>query len=375
MTRTTNRWLAGVASGVALAVTAPIVPAAAQENEHADTQAILERYQAKAGPGAAVHAGRGAGWWTLASGTADVSGDRPITATDHFRAASQTKTLTAAVVLQLFDEGLVDLDAPVERYLPGVVTGNFDGTTITVRQLLNHTAGLPNDASGATANPDGMYELAALVSAAMDDTPRSAPGGRYQYSNVGYLVLGMLIEKLTGQYVGDAITERIIEPLGLTGTSFPAPGERALAEPSVSGYQGLRIGGLFFWVEATTRVEPSRWSTAGAMASTLRDLATFYRALLAGEVVSRRALTEMRTTVPFSPDYPDGYGLGLRSLYLSCGVVAWGHDGASPTGHASLTMATDDGRFAAVTTNSNMVPQNPSALDVADAALCEGEPS
>ncbi len=373
MTGRTNRWLAGVASGVALAIVAPSAPATAQEPDHGDVQAVLDQYLQKAGPGAAVHAGTSADAWTLSSGSAETGADRPITATDHFRIGSQTKTFTAAVVLQLFDEGLVDLDTPIEQYLPGVVTDNFDGTVITVRQLLNHTAGLPRDPSGASPNADGTYELAALVRAAMDDAPQAAPGESLHYSNVGYFVLGMLVERLTGQFVGDAITERIIKPLGLADTSFPAPGERVLADPYVPGYQGFRIGGFFLWVEATTLVELSLWSTAGAMESTLEDLAKFYRALLAGEVVSQQALAEMRTTVPFSPEYPDGYGLGLRSLYLSCGVVAWGHDGILATGHASLTMVTEDGRFASVMTNANISPQDPSSLDVANAALCEGE--
>lgn len=374
MSNKTRRWFAGVAGGTALAVTALVAPAqAAPAQEHADTQAMLDRYQQQAGPGAAVHAGDGAEVWTLSSGARGINDDRPITASDHFRAASQTKTFTATAVLQLSDEGLVDLDAPIERYLPGVVTGNYDGTAITVRQVLNHTAGFSRDTSGAAANPDGTYALAELVRAAMDETPQSAPGGPVKYSNVGYLVLGMLIEKVTGQYVGDAITQRIIEPLGLSDTSFPAPGERALADPYVPGYQGLRIGGFYFWVEATTMIELSLLSSAGAMESTLEDLATFYRALLDGELLSQDALAEMRTTVPFSPEYPDGYGLGMFSLHLSCGVVAWGHDGMSPTGHASLTMVTDDGRFASVVTNANISPQDPAALDVANAALCEGE--
>ncbi|NIJ10420.1 D-alanyl-D-alanine carboxypeptidase [Saccharomonospora amisosensis] len=374
MRNKTQRWFAGVAGGTALAVTALVAPAqAAPAQEHADTQAMLDRYQRQAGPGAAVHAGDGAEAWTLSSGSRGVNDNGPLTASDHFRAASQTKTFTATVVLQLFDEGLVDLDAPVERYLPGVVTGNYDGTVITVRQLLNHTAGLSRDTNGAAANPDGTYELAELVRAAMDETPQSAPGGPTKYSNVGYLVLGMLIEKVTGQYVGDAITQRIIEPLGLSETSFPAPGERALADPYLPGYQGLRIGGFYFWIEATTMIELSLYSSAGAMESTLEDLARFYRALLDGELLSQDALAEMRTTVPFSPEYPDGYGLGIRSLHLSCGVVAWGHDGMSLTGHASLTMVTDDGRFASVVTNANISPQDPAALDVANAALCEGQ--
>ncbi len=367
MTGRTNRWLAGVASGVALAIVAPSAPATAQEPDHGDVQAVLDQYLQKAGPGAAVHAGTSADAWTLSSGSAETGADRPITATDHFRIGSQTKTFTAAVVLQLFDEGKVDLDAPIERYLPGVVTGNFDGNAITVRQLLNHTSGLPRDPGNATPNPDGTYELSAVVAAAMDDAPQSAPGEAVNYSNIAYLVLGMLIEELTGQYVGDAITERIIEPLGLANTSFPAPGERELSSPFVPGYQGFKVGGFFVWIDYTTQIELSRWSSAGAMESTFEDLATFYRALLDGKVISERALEEMKSVS--SADY----GLGLARIELSCGGEAWGHNGRLATGHASRTMVTEDGRFASVLTNTIglLLPENPSEVDVVDTALCE----
>jgi D-alanyl-D-alanine carboxypeptidase len=146
MTRTTRRWLAGIAGGVALAVAAGVTTpaaAAARQTDHAATQAVLDQYLLQAGPGAAVHAGNATRAWTLTSGTATISGQRPIASTDHFRIGSQTKTFTAAVVLQLVDEGRVELDAPIARYLPGVVTGNYDGNVITVRQLLQHQRDRP----------------------------------------------------------------------------------------------------------------------------------------------------------------------------------------------------------------------------------------
>lgn len=329
----------------------------------ADAQTVLDQYLHQAGPGAAVHANN----FTLSTGTGKLHEQRAITAQDHFRIGSQTKTFTAAVVLQLVDEQRVQLDAPIATYLPGVVTGNYDGNAITVRQLLQHTSGLVRDVRDARANPDGTYQLAELVRSAMDEPAQNAPGAAQNYSNVGFLVLGMLIERLTGKQAGEAITERVIRPLGLTETSFPAPGNRALRTPFLNGYLGGRLGGLFFWTEATTSVELSFWSTAGAMESTLDDLQRFYRALVNGQVVSRAALAEMRRT--FGP--ADAYGLALVKMPLSCGVVAWGHNGALTTGHYSFTLVTDDGRFASVVTNTNWQGSGkPSAVDVADKAIC-----
>ncbi|WP_020672385.1 serine hydrolase domain-containing protein [Amycolatopsis nigrescens] len=372
MTGKTRRWLSGVAGGVALVLAAGVstpVATAAEQADHAATKAVLDQYLAQAGPGAAVHAGNAADAWTLTTGTARINENRPLTQDDHFRIGSQTKTFTAAVVLQLVDAKLVELDAPIGRYLPGVVTGAYDGNVITVRQLLQHTSGIVRDIRDAAANPDGTYPLAELVRSAMDEPALFPPGTKQEYSNVGYLVLGMLIERITGQSAGDAITDRIIKPLGLAETSFPAPKVRALADPYLPGYLGTRVGPFFFWVDATTATELSFWSTAGAMASTLDDLAEFYRALLGGRVFSAAALAEMRRTFPPS----DAYGLALSKLPLSCGGVAWGHNGSLPTGHYSITLVTDDGRFASVVTNTNRFDSKPSAIDVANSALCEGK--
>jgi len=181
----------------------------------------------------------------------------------------------------------------------------------------------------------------------------------------------MLIERLTGKDVGTAITERIIQPLGLTDTSFPARGQRALASPFLPGYAGGRIPPFFFWYDTTTNVELTFYSSAGNMASTLSDLAVFFGAIDDGRLISPAALAEMRRTVPYGIY---GAGLGIDEVPLSCGGVAWAKNGAIPTGHSSITAVTDDGRFASVVTNTFSSSTEAEALegDVLDSALCEG---
>lgn len=369
MTRTNRRWIVGLAITTALAVTAgTTTTATAAQADHAATRAVLDRYLLAAGPGAAVYAGDATGSWTLSSGTARINTNTPITAGLHFRIGSQTKTFTSVAVLRLVDDGLVELDAPIERYLPGVVNGNYDGNVITVRQLLQHTSGMVRDVRDARAGADGSYDLAELVRSSMDEPPQSAPGATVNYSNVAYLVLGMLIERLTGEDVGTAITRRVIEPLGLTGTSFPARGQRALASPYLPGYGGGRIPPFFLWYETTTNTELTLWSSDGAMASTLSDLSVFYRGI--DDLLSPAAFAEMRRTVPAGLG---GAGLGIDEVPLSCGGVMWAKNGGLPTGHVSMTAVTDDGRFASLVTNTAATSTNAwtLAVDVLDTALCE----
>ncbi|SDN20006.1 D-alanyl-D-alanine carboxypeptidase [Allokutzneria albata] len=359
-----------------LAATAVLgVPGIAQAGQ-ADTQELLNRYLTHAGPGAAVLAGNTSTSWSVHSGTAVVNTNQPIRRTDRFRIASQTKTFTAAVVLQLVDEGKVALDTAIERYLPGVVTGNgHDGNRVTVRHLLQHTSGIPENQSGPKPkpNPDGTYSLRELVRDGLSRPAVAPPGTRFEYSNTNFQIAGMLIEKISGQSAGDAITDRIIRRLGLTDTRVPKAGDRQLGTPYVHGYAGRRVGPLFFWTDNTTSLEPSLLSTAGDVVSTQTDMTAFARALADGKVVSSSALAEMRKTVPVpgaKAGDSDSYGLGLQHLTLSCGGHAWGHAGDT-NGYSSLTMATEDGRYASLVTNTIVMNTTaPTRFAVIDSALC-----
>ncbi|RLV04549.1 hypothetical protein CTZ27_11580 [Streptomyces griseocarneus] len=355
----------------ALPASAQAAPAA----DHADTLAALKTFQAAAGPGASIYAGDSTNSWNLSTGTAVINTDTPIKPTDHYRIGSQTKSFTAATVLQLVDEKSISLDAPIEQYLPGVVDGNgYDGNAISVRQLLQHTSGIPTYEpllNAPPANPDGSYALDALVRQALKQPPASKPG-TFQYSNTNYLVLGLLIEKTTGKPVNQAVTERIIQPLGLSQTSFPAPADRSLPAPAVHGYHGVRVGPFFFWTDVIG-YDPSIFSTAGAVISTQQDVTAFYQALAAGKVVSPTTLAEMeKTVVVGAPDSPLAYGLGLIRHALPCGGVAWGHDGMVP-GYYTETLVTEDGRHASVVTNAHLTTNPPvtQMYDLLDKALCE----
>jgi D-alanyl-D-alanine carboxypeptidase len=362
---------------VAACLATPFAAQAAPADAHAATLALLQQELTEA-PGAAVYAGDTSGSWNLSAGTGDTTGNVPITPNQHFRIGSETKTFTATVVLQLVDEGKVGLDTPIETYLPGVVDGNgYDGTKITVRELLQHESGIPsNDTNpNPTANPDGTYLLANLVKDGLSKKPDSTPGTHFEYSNTNFQILGMLIEKVTGEAVGDAITQRIITPLGLTDTTFPKAGDRSIPSPLVRGYYGQTSGGFFYWFDVTGSVEPSVFSSAGAIISTQQDLAKFYSALITGKIVSAASVAEMQKTVSMGSDAPAGYdyGLGLISHQLSCGGTSWGHPG-NVAGYATWTSVTSDGRYATVVANEQNADVGASGTDlryeITDSALC-----
>ncbi|MEV8426036.1 serine hydrolase domain-containing protein [Streptomyces niveus] len=374
--RTKLSLVIGAVCATMLTLATPAAHAGTAEDDHTATFAALKAFQASAGPGAAIHAGGPGESWTLSAGTGTINSNRPIRSDEHFRMGSQTKTFTAVVLLQLVDEGKVSLDAPIADYLPGVVTGNgYDGTRITVRQLLQHTGGIAAytpypGLSTPQPNPDGTFGLTALVRHGLNSSPPIAePGAGFTYSNTNYYILGVLVEELTGQPVHQAVTERVIEPLGLPHTVFPAPGERALPAPAVNGYHGARLGPIYLWTPVTS-YDPSLFSSAGAMISTLEDLTTFYQALVAGEVLSPSGLAEMQKVREVDPKV--GFGLGIGRKELSCGIVAWGHSGGV-LGYMSQTMVTENGRHASVVTNA-LFQINPPAdqlHQLLDTALCE----
>lgn len=376
MVRKPAVWVAAAAAALAVGVAAPAHAQPGMAGTHSGTQTLLKRALEKS-PGAAVYAGdANGGSWSMAVGTGVTPGNKPIGPDQPFRAASQTKAFTATVVLQLVDEHKVALDSPIEKYLPGVVDGNgYDGNTITVRELLQQNSSIPeNNAPKPKRNADGSYTLENVVKDGLTHAPNGKPGDKWEYSNTNYEIASLLIEKVTGKSIGDAITDRIIKPLGLTGTTYPRGGDHTLPGSYVHGYDGGRRGPFFLWIDNSTSIEPSEYSGSGAAISTLTDLAKFESALVGGKLISPASLAEMHKTV-VPTGWPAGYhyGLGAISHTLSCGGTAWGHAGNVP-GYASWTVATSDGRYASVVNNTMTTTAGDNNDDlrfqILDAAIC-----
>ncbi|WP_432974972.1 serine hydrolase domain-containing protein [Dactylosporangium sp. CA-233914] len=167
----------------------------------------------------------GASVQRFSAGTTELGGSRPAPPAGRYRAGSVTKTFVATVILQLVGEGRIALSDPVERWLPGVLP---NGQAVTIRDLLGHSSGVYDYTQDLLPSDHDVLHIRSttfparrLVDIAIAHGPQFAPGTQQQYSNTDYILLGMVIGKVTGRPYGEEVQRRIIRPLGLTGTSVP----------------------------------------------------------------------------------------------------------------------------------------------------------
>lgn len=303
------------------------------------------------------------------AGVGDVFQQTPADPRAQFRIGSNTKAFVSTVVLQLVGEGRISLDDTVDHWLPGVVNKNGnDGTKITIRQLLNHTSGIPEYLAGAlqleygaNLNPAKQWAPQQLVDAATASAPTFEPGTAWGYSNTNYVLAGMLITAVTGKAPADEVTARIIQPLGLNDTTYPT-------EPEVSGNYLHGYHSIFGLNRDVTVSNVGVTGPAGAMVSTAADLSTFTRALFSGSLLSPEQQQELETTVPTAPDGTGyDYGLGVGRIQTPCGP-AWAHSGAL-LGYLSTWLSDQDGtRVVVAATNQFPATSANTTKDLGDAA-------
>ncbi|MFJ8853114.1 serine hydrolase domain-containing protein [Streptomyces sp. NPDC102437] len=283
------------------------------------------------------------GDWRGSSGVHDLASGRPADPDGRFRAGSVTKIFTAAVVLQLAEEGRVGLDRPVRLYLPDLIPAAYED--VTVRQLLNHTSGIPSVGSGGDlddwyAHRFDLHDPERTVREATSLEPDFVPGAQQHYANIGYTVAGLLIERVTGDTYGSQVSRRVLEPLHLKDTYFPGT-DPAIRGPHNHGYQLFGTGELR---DATVWGATDAWA-AGDLISTTADLERFTRALFGGRVVRGPLLQEMFTLPDasvreYGTGKPAAYSAGLSVMRLG-GREVWGKTGGR-WGYNTVVAATRD---------------------------------
>lgn len=244
--------------------------------------------------------------WT--SGFANLKTRKPMSKDMYFQIGSVTKSYTATMVLQLVDEGLVKLDDPIGIYLAGLVPR---GNEITVRNLLEMRSGLghfeqnPEFLKLVESDPLRSFTPEQLVRFTQDKTGES--GREFEYTNANYIILGLLVEKVTGHSFRDELKRRILRPLGMAHTFLRT--EMKMPTPFAHGYvyeDGKVVDGTF-------SIHPSLFWTAGAIVSTVSDQLIWARALLDGRLLSPETHLEQFTMKPASTKI-GLYGLGVMDM-------------------------------------------------------------
>ena len=288
--------------------------------------------------GALVQVRGSAGCWQGTSGVADLRTGRPVPQDARFRIGSVTKVFTAVVALQLVAEGKLDRDQSVQHYLPGFLPADYP--TIKVGQVLNYTSGI-NGVGVPHKDPAWFFvhrydhwepgsQLDLTRPLAFD------PGTKQRYGNADYWLAGLLIEKVTGHTWEREVTDRIIRPLRLTGTSAPGD-DRRIHGPHARGYEAVETPDGTRWVDITEANPSLQWSAA-AIVSTAADLDRFMVALFSGRLLPAPQL-ELMFTVPDVPRYdgdddptndrPAAYSSGLSRIQLGP-LTLWGKTGDRP---------------------------------------------
>ena len=286
-------------------------PLAAGETKSKSTMIdeLLSKYQEYGQfSGSVLVAEHGQVIYSKGLGLADREWGVPNAADTKFRIGSITKTFTAIAVMKLAEQGAIKLDATVSDYLPEYPRAN--GAKITIRQLLNHTSGIPN----YTEFPGYWREFSrqpltteSLVKLFADSALRFEPGARFQYSNSGYVLLGAIIEKVTGQPYEQALAQRIFEPAGMKNTGYDRT--RPLLLQRARGYDHTFAG-----YANAPYVDMSVPFSAGALYSTVGDLYLLDRALAEGKLLSKESIALMCQPqgAAGGPEIPAGgsYGYG-----------------------------------------------------------------
>lgn len=284
----------------------------------------------------------------LAVGWADTARKERMTTNHRLLQGSVGKTYVAAVALRLVHEGTLDLDAPIARYLGSEPWFSRlpNGKDVTVRMLMRHTSGLvryefkEEFTRDLSASPDRVWKPEDLVAYILDTPAPFAAGQGWEYSDTNYIVLGMIIERLTGRRYYDVAREQLLQPFGLTNT---VPSDSRRIAGLAQGYAGPSnpFGGTdAMIVDGTFAINPQFEWTGGGMASTAQDLARWGKALYEGRAFDAALLPQMLDGVPARLGQNARYGLGVIIRQTPLGTT-WGHSGFFPGYQAELLYLPD----------------------------------
>ncbi|MEU3061650.1 serine hydrolase domain-containing protein [Streptomyces subrutilus] len=342
-------------------------------------RAAVERAAKALGvPGAVVLLQTPQGTYRALVGTSELGRAEPPDPGDHFRIASNTKTMTSALIMLLVQDGSVRLTDPVSRYVAGVP----NGAKITIADLLTMRSGLynytdaPELAAALDADPGRAWTPQDVLDIAYRRPPDAAPGTSYAYDNTNYVLLGLVAEKAGGRPLAEQFRDRLFAPLGIDDTFLPDIHDRSLPAPFAHGYmyggssyalvdkpyppaivEGARTGTLR--PVDRTRQNPSYATAAGGVVSTARSMATWIRALVTGKVLNAATQQQwLRSPRREDPAAPDGqkYGYGIAYQRFAPNAAMYYHGGELPGFNSFIGHDPDSDVTLVVWTNLTVSP-------------------
>ena len=329
-------------------------------------------------PGAMVLLRTPQGNFNAGVGTTELGVQIPPAANTHFRIASNTKTMTGALIVLLAQDGKLKLSDPVSTYIPDVP----DGENITVAQLLKMRSGLygytadPALAAAMDANPGKAWTPQEVLAIAFRHPPQFAPDASYEYSNTNYALLGLIAEKVGGRPLAQQFADRLFGPVGLTQTSLPAADDTSIPAPYSHGYM---YGGSFYALADDpypadmqaaaqagtlqpvdyTNQNSSYATAAGGAISTADDLAAWMKALVSGKVFNADYHQQWLTSLqPEDPAAPDGqkYGYGISYQRFGPNAAMFYHGGELPGFNSFMGYDPDNDVALVIWTNLTLSP-------------------
>lgn len=353
-----------------LPVTATQAQASASTEEIAlatRIDAIVAPYYPQSGPGATLIVVKdGKTILRKAYGLADVAQGVPMQASALMRLGSITKQFTSTAVLMLADEGKLALSDPMTKFFPDYPAA---GKNITIEHLLTHTSGIVSYTSkrawrSEAARKVGVQEM---INGFKDDPLEFAPGSRYAYNNSGYFLLGALIEKLSGQPYAKFVEQRIFAPLGMTHTAYE--GFETAQGPRATGHSPSMWGGF----KASATLHMSQPYAAGALVSTVDDMAKWDAAVGSGKLLKPASWTRAHTPYTLADGTSTHYGYGWKMARVR-GAIEIGH-GGDIHGFTAYSLRLPEHKvYVALLTNADTGMVRPAVLAKKAAAILIGNP-
>lgn len=347
----------------------PTVDDALDAEAIAHLELLADRAVAAGIPGVSVAIVSGDQTLLIARGVADRATQEPLTPQHRLRVTSTAKSVVASVILQLVQAGEIALTDTVEDWLPGMLPENADASIEDLLRLQSGIFSFDEDARHMAPYMAGDFDYTwqpeELVALAAEHPALFEPGERFYYSNTNYVLLGLIVEKITGESLADAVRERVLGPVGMSSATMATSSE--LEAPYAHGY----MLGLADEPVDVTGISASSVFGNGNLVSTALDIARFYESLVNGEVVSRAQLPAM-----FHAEHPRaaglasyGMGIWLSGDFYPCGSFV-GHDGAGPGYLVTAQSNVEGTRQFAVLTNV-LAPGDIAGDEVAQAAFKE----